>query len=95
MSCRTITTHHGVCTGLGFVMYIHRESVERAIEGMKELGYHAEIAIQSATNKLRCKVRSDTLFLQNIPLHIKENKVRLFILAVSDNATFHLPYLLL
>ncbi|KAG0055976.1 hypothetical protein BGZ83_006743 [Gryganskiella cystojenkinii] len=76
MSCRTITTHHGVCTGLGFVMYIHRESVERAIEGMKELGYHAEVAIQSATNKLRCKVRSDTLFLQNIPPHIKENKLR-------------------
>jgi len=76
MSCRTITTHHGVCTGLGFVMYIHKESVERAILGMKELGYHAEVAIQSATNKLRCKVRSDTLFLQNIPPLIKENKVR-------------------
>ncbi|GJJ70102.1 hypothetical protein EMPS_02451 [Entomortierella parvispora] len=76
MSCRTITTHHGVCTGLGFVMYIHKESVERAIQGMKELGYHAEVAIQSATNKLRCKVRSDTLFLQNIPPLIKEHKLR-------------------
>lgn len=75
MSCRTITTHHGVCTGLGFVMYISNESVDRAIKGLKELGYHAEVAIQSATNKLRCKVKSDTLFLQNIPNHIKETKV--------------------
>lgn len=76
MSCRTITTHHGVCTGLGFVMYISNESVDRAIKGLKELGYHAEVAIQSATNKLRCKVKSDTLFLQNIPNHIKETKLR-------------------
>ncbi|KAF9126839.1 hypothetical protein BGW39_006315 [Mortierella sp. 14UC] len=76
MSCRTITTHHGVCTGLGFVMYISNESVDRAIKGLKELGYHAEVAIQSATNKLRCKVKSDTLFLQNIPNHIKEAKLR-------------------
>ena len=75
MSCRTITTHHGVCTGLGFVMYISNESVDRAIKGLKKLGYHAEVAIQSATNKLRCKVKSDTLFLQNIPNHIKEAKV--------------------
>ncbi|KAF9919176.1 RNA binding motif, single stranded interacting protein 3 [Linnemannia zychae] len=74
MSCRTITTHQGVCTGLGFVMYINNDSVDRAIAGLKELGYHAEIAIQSATNKLRCKVKSDTLFLQNIPTHIKEAK---------------------
>ncbi|KAF8933533.1 hypothetical protein BGZ47_010832 [Haplosporangium gracile] len=76
MSCRTITTHHGVCTGLGFVMYISNKSVDRAIKGLKELGYHAEVAIQSATNKLRCKVKSDTLFLQNIPNHIKEAKLR-------------------
>ncbi|KAK3823658.1 MAG: hypothetical protein JOS17DRAFT_752960 [Linnemannia elongata] len=76
MSCRTITTHHGVCTGLGFVMYMSNESVDRAIKGLKELGYHAEVAIQSATNKLRCKVKSDTLFLQNIPNHIKEAKLR-------------------
>ncbi|KAG0208045.1 hypothetical protein BGX33_006492 [Mortierella sp. NVP41] len=76
MSCRTITTHHGVCTGLGFVMYISNESVDRAIKGLKELGYHAEVAIQSATNKLRCKMMSDTLFLQNIPTHIKEAKLR-------------------
>lgn len=75
MSCRTITTHHGVCTGLGFVMYISNESVDKAIKGLKDLGYHAEVAIQSATNKLRCKVKSDTLFLQNIPNHIKEAKV--------------------
>ncbi|KAG0259622.1 hypothetical protein BG011_002513 [Mortierella polycephala] len=76
MSCRTITTHHGVCTGLGFVMYTNIDSVERAIKGLKDFGYHAEIAVQSATNKLRCKVKSDTLFLQNIPSHIKENKLR-------------------
>ncbi|KAG9071399.1 RNA binding motif, single stranded interacting protein 3 [Linnemannia hyalina] len=76
MSCRTITTHHGVCTGLGFVMYISNQSVDRAIKGLKELGYHAEVAIQSATNKLRCKVKSDTLFLQNIPDNIKEAKLR-------------------
>ncbi|KAG0291333.1 hypothetical protein BGZ96_005271 [Linnemannia gamsii] len=76
MSCRTITTHHGVCTGLGFVMYISNESVDKAIKGLKDLGYHAEVAIQSATNKLRCKVKSDTLFLQNIPNHIKEAKLR-------------------
>ncbi|KAF9547836.1 RNA binding motif, single stranded interacting protein 3 [Mortierella hygrophila] len=76
MSCRTITTHHGVCTGLGFVMYISNESVDRAIKGLKKLGYHAEVAIQSATNKLRCKVKSDTLFLQNIPNDIKEAKLR-------------------
>lgn len=56
-------------------MYMSNESVDRAIKGLKELGYHAEVAIQSATNKLRCKVKSDTLFLQNIPNHIKEAKV--------------------
>ncbi|KAF9902730.1 hypothetical protein EC991_004581 [Linnemannia zychae] len=55
---------------------VNNESVDRAIKGLKELGYHAEVAIQSATNKLRCKVKSDTLFLQNIPNHIKEAKLR-------------------
>ncbi|KAF9110822.1 hypothetical protein BGX27_005835 [Mortierella sp. AM989] len=75
MSCRTITTNHGVCTGLGFVMYINNHSVDLAIEGLKKLGYHAEVAVQSATNKLRCKTLSDMLFIQNIPLHVKENKV--------------------
>ncbi|KAF9581712.1 hypothetical protein BGW38_001166, partial [Lunasporangiospora selenospora] len=74
MSCRTITTHHGVCTGLGFVMFIHRESAERAIAGLNDLGYYAEVAVQSATNKLRCKVKSDTLFLQNIPTYMSEHK---------------------
>ncbi|KAF9569208.1 hypothetical protein EC968_002646 [Mortierella alpina] len=76
ISCRTITTHNGVCTGLGFVMYTSNDSVSRAIEGLKELGYHAEVAIPSATHKLRCKVKSDTLFLQNIPPHLKEGKIR-------------------
>ncbi|KAF8930729.1 hypothetical protein BGZ58_008077 [Dissophora ornata] len=76
MSCRTITTNHGVCTGLGFVMYMSNESVDRAIQGLGELGYHAEVAVQSATNKLRCKTLSDMLFIQNIPPHIKENKLR-------------------
>ncbi|KAF9951182.1 hypothetical protein BGZ70_001098 [Mortierella alpina] len=76
ISCRTITTHNGVCTGLGFVMYTSNDSVSRAIEGLRQLGYHAEVAIPSATNKLRCKVKSDTLFLQNIPPNIKEGKIR-------------------
>ncbi|KAK3818813.1 MAG: hypothetical protein J3Q66DRAFT_178277 [Benniella sp.] len=76
MSCRTITMNHGVCTGLGFVMYINNECVDRAIEGLGKLGIHAEVAVQSATNKLRCKTLSDMLFIQNIPPHIKENKVQ-------------------
>ncbi|ORZ05708.1 hypothetical protein BCR41DRAFT_175869 [Lobosporangium transversale] len=75
MSCRTITSH-GACVGLGFVMYIGKKSADRAIEGLKELGYHAEVAVESATEKLRCKVLSDLLFIQNIPPHIKENKLR-------------------
>ncbi|KAG0292325.1 hypothetical protein BGZ98_002628, partial [Dissophora globulifera] len=53
MSCRTITTNYGVCTGLGFVMYMSNDSVDRAIQGLSELGYYAEVAVQSATNKLR------------------------------------------
>ncbi|KAF9428468.1 RNA-binding motif, single-stranded-interacting protein 1, partial [Podila epigama] len=76
MSCRTISNHHGQCTGLGFVMYMRNESVTRALKGLHELGYQAEIAIPSATNKLRCKEMSDTLFLQNIPECIAENKLR-------------------
>ncbi|KAF9434928.1 hypothetical protein BGZ76_007188, partial [Entomortierella beljakovae] len=76
MSCRTITTNHGVCTGLGFVMYINNQSVDMAIEGLKKRGYHAEVAVQSATNKLRCKTLSDMLFIQNIPSHVKESKLR-------------------
>lgn len=58
-------------------MYISNEGVDRAIEGLGRLGIHAEVAIQSATNKLRCKTLSDMLFIQNIPPHIKENKVNM------------------
>ncbi|KAF9942628.1 hypothetical protein BGZ67_000852 [Mortierella alpina] len=99
ISCRTITTHNGVCTGLGFVMYTSNDSVNRAIEGLKELGYHAEVAIPSATNKLRCKVKSDTLFLQNIPPHIKEGKVaksRLLLRGTCDGIRdLFRPYIIL
>ncbi|KAF9395561.1 hypothetical protein CPC16_007836 [Podila verticillata] len=76
MSCRTITNSRGECTGLGFVMYLRNSSVTVALKGLKELGYQAEVAIPSATNKLRCKEMSDTLFLQNIPEVITENKLR-------------------
>lgn len=75
MSCRVITNGRGECTGLGFVMYLRNSSVTDALKGLKELGYQAEVAIPSATNKLRCKEMSDTLFLQNIPEVITENKV--------------------
>ncbi|KAG0032401.1 Protein phosphatase PP2A regulatory subunit B [Podila clonocystis] len=76
MSCRVITNNRGECTGLGFVMYLRNSSVTDALKGLKELGYQAEIAVPSATNKLRCKEMSDTLFLQNIPEAITENKLR-------------------
>ncbi|KAG0022271.1 hypothetical protein BGZ81_008613 [Podila clonocystis] len=76
MSCRVITNSRGECTGLGFVMYLRNSSVTDALKGLKELGYQAEIAVPSATNKLRCKEMSDTLFLQNIPEVITENKLR-------------------
>ncbi|KAF9315832.1 hypothetical protein BG003_002628 [Podila horticola] len=76
MSCRVITNGRGECTGLGFVMYLRNSSVTDALKGLKELGYQAEVAIPSATNKLRCKEMSDTLFLQNIPEVITENKLR-------------------
>jgi len=56
-------------------MYLRNSSVTEALKGLKELGYQAEVAIPSATNKLRCKEMSDTLFLQNIPEVITENKV--------------------
>ncbi|KAG0085780.1 hypothetical protein BGZ92_008709 [Podila epicladia] len=76
MSCRVITNNRGECTGLGFVMYLRNSSVTDALKGLKELGYQAEVAVPSATNKLRCKEMSDTLFLQNIPEVITENKLR-------------------
>ncbi|KAG0361031.1 hypothetical protein BGZ54_009269 [Gamsiella multidivaricata] len=55
---------------------VNNESVDMAIEGLGKLGIHAEVAIPSATNKLRCKTLSDMLFIQNIPPHIKENKLK-------------------
>ncbi|KAG0353605.1 hypothetical protein BG005_007141 [Podila minutissima] len=76
MSCRVITNNRGECTGLGFVMYLRNSSVTDALKGLKELGYQAEVAVPSATNKLRCKEMSDMLFLQNIPEVITENKLR-------------------
>ncbi|KAI1316327.1 Uncharacterized protein EDD11_010106 [Mortierella claussenii] len=73
---QTITTGYGVCIGLGFVMFIGEQSASRAIKGLAKLGYYAEVAVQSATDKLRCKALSDLLFIQNIPPHIKEGKVK-------------------
>ncbi|KAF9353190.1 hypothetical protein BGX26_009026 [Mortierella sp. AD094] len=58
-----------------FKLYEICVDVDLAIEGLKKLGYHAEVAVQSATNKLRCKTLSDMLFIQNIPPHVKENKI--------------------